>query len=890
MKKNNTLKSLITLLISFVLGYGALITTQLIFSKIIDDLDNKAKNEYSRYKIGEYILKEINAVEKHYYEMAIVSGDKSLMPIQEEIKHELDDIRKALKVLENGGMIKNYIKLNFLNIKETVEEIHYTPIANTKELLKAINLSPYLDDIEKKMIEIDYILELKRDLETANTKDEIKYKREKVEGFFKNIPPLFKDIKENSSRLLYESKKNLEVLENDIEKEKKYYKRLEFVVSYIAMALVIILGYIVIKQILRNNKELEEISKKAEESAQEASRANEIKSQFLANMSHEIRTPLNAIIGFSEILSNSKLNVEEKEKASIILKSAKSLLNIINDILDISKVESGKFELTNTSFNPKKTLEQIVELYSISTKQKNIRFIYNFDENIPSSLIGDETRIKQVLSNVVSNAIKFTPEGKNVTLEVKVVDIKNSKATIKFIIKDEGIGISPENQNKIFNPFSQADGSISRKFGGTGLGLAISLKIVQLMGSRINLVSKEGKGSTFYFELKLDVDEEPKKEEKSKPYNFAVFPLSNDSESLRSSLISTLKEYGKIIEDKKRLEKTNLIDLIFCFDDSHLIEEIEELKNRTNCNVVYVGDEKKLETNNRFQSLINYKLDVPIYGSKVFNIIAEACKIEESEIVNKDKNTNQFNGKILVAEDNANNQLLIELLLKNFGLDVLIVENGQLACQAYEKGDFDLVFLDINMPIMDGLTALKKIREYESNNKRYTPIVALTANTIKGDKETYLEEGMDYYLAKPIENDKLVNVLNLYLKKDSTQTTEDEIITIEKPQSTADKLDHKTVSDKLGVSENIGKMIINKFKSEVIKDLEELENLIKESKRDEIKEKAHYIKNSCLNVCLDEVCSMLQDIEKNNELDDKALTHRFKILKYTIESIIYKKD
>ena len=262
-----------------------------------------------------------------------------------------------------------------------------------------------------------------------------------------------------------------------------------------------------IKQILRKNDELELITKRAKESEEEALIANQTKSQFLANMCHEIRTPLNAIIGFSDILSNSNLADKDREKASIISKSAKALLNIINDILDISKIESGKFEISKNGFDLRELLEQIVQLYTVSAMQKNIRLFYTMDENIPIHLVSDETKLKQVISNILSNAIKFTPQNGKVFFDIKLLNIKNHRAKIKFSIKDEGIGISLENQKKIFEPFSQADGSISRKFGGTGLGLAICLNIVKLLGSEIKLESVENKGSTFFFELDFEIQD-----------------------------------------------------------------------------------------------------------------------------------------------------------------------------------------------------------------------------------------------------------------------------------------------------------------------------------------------------------------------------------------------
>lgn len=886
-KKNTVLHGLIALLGVFLIGYGGLIIIHNIFGKIVDNLDNEVKNEYARYKIGEYILKEISTIETQYYKMGITTRLKAIKPIQKEIEEEIEDIENAIKVLENGGILKNYIKLNLIEISEATEEIRFTP-NNTKYTFEAIDLMPKLEELSRKIYEMERIMTIKLSIHNKNSKENLEDKSFEVQMFFKQLPTLFVRMKENASRLLYDSKKNLDVLERNIKEEKAYYKKLEYILTYFAMAFLIVLGYLVVKQILKKSKELEKITKQAKKSAQEALRANQTKSKFLANMSHEIRTPLNAIIGFSDILSNSELPSKDKEKARIITKSANALLNIINDILDISKVESGKFEIVKKDFNLKDLVEQIVQLYSVNTKQKNIRFLYTLDENIPLNIKSDETKIKQVLSNIISNAIKFTPQDGKVLFDVKLKKIENSIATVQFIVKDEGIGISIKDQKKIFEPFSQADGSISKKFGGTGLGLAISLRIIELLGSKIKLLSKEGEGSTFYFNLDLEVSQKENSFKSELKYNFAICNIINDNEEIRKHLITTLKTFGNIYERDEEIDGCKTIDLIFCFGDPEFAKKLEMRSKRFKAPVVFVGNKSKVENNEKIKSLITYYIDVPIYGSKIYNIIAQSKKIEKKliEEENKEEVKKTYKGKILVAEDNTNNQLLIKLILEELGLKVTIVENGELAIEEYKKNEYDLVFLDINMPIMDGLTALAYIREYEKENNKYTPMIALTANTIKGDKEKYLNQGMDYYLGKPIENDKLMNVLNIYLdKKISSQEIE-----ISKNIQCSDELNTSAISEKLGVSENIAKMLINKFKSDIFNELDDFEKVIKRGNNNEISQKAHYIKNSCLNVCLNEVCSILFDLENPKNLKTSEIKHKFKLIKYKIESIIYKKD
>jgi signal transduction histidine kinase/ActR/RegA family two-component response regulator len=764
-KENAIFRALVALLFAFTLGYFGIIIIHSVFSNILNNLDISVKNEYSRYKIGEYILKEISLIEADFYKMGIVTKVRAIDPIQSEIQVKIQNILNAIEVLEKGGVLKSYIKLNLIEASSSVDEIYFK-IDNKKYVFEAIDLIPKLDELKQKLQEMENIVKLKIAIKDSSDEEYIKNNAFKVELFFKQIPTLFIRMNENSNRLLYDSKRNISDLEKNIQKEKDYYKNLENIFTYIVVFAVILLGTFVIRQIVRKNKELEEITKKAKKSEEEALNANETKSRFLANMSHEIRTPLNAIIGFSDILSNSNMEATDKEKAEIISKSAKALLNIINDILDISKIESGKYEVSKSNFDLKDLLEQIVQLYAVNTKQKNIRFLYTLDESIPNFVFSDETKIKQVLSNILSNAIKFTPENKNVTFDVRLLKLENNIASVRFSVKDEGIGISIDNQRNIFEPFSQADGTISRKYGGTGLGLAISLNIIKMLGSEIKLISRENEGSVFYFDLDLVIQDIINLDSSKLKYDFAICNIVEDTENIRSHLVNVVKYFGRIHQGDEDIESCKKIDLIFCFGDPQFYEKLLKRKERFNCPVVYVGNVEKINNNNIMKPLMDHFLDVPIYGSKIFNIIAESKltvhHIEKVE--NKIEHKETFEGKVLVAEDNPNNQLLIKIVLQKFGLDVTIVENGQLAVDKHLEEDFDLIFLDINMPVMDGLNALKIIRERENRIQKHTPIIALTANTINGDRERYIDEGMDNYLSKPFERNQLISILELYLK------------------------------------------------------------------------------------------------------------------------------
>ena len=871
-KNNSILNSLLSLLVVFVIGYLGIVLIHNIFSNILGNLDSNIKNEYSRYKIGEYILKEINDIETNFYKIGVSTKLKSTEPIKDNIEKKVENIKEAIKVLENGGTLKNNIFLNVFEASSVVDEIIFRN-DDKRLVFESIDLLPKLEELKLKVVDIEKIMKIKLLEEEITLAEKEEWDSFKISLFFKQLPTFFSRMKENASRLLYDSKKNIDALEKNIKTEKEYYKKLENLISYFTIAFVIALGYFLIKQILRKNDELELITKRAKESEEEALIANQTKSQFLANMSHEIRTPLNAIIGFSDILSNSNLADKDREKASIISKSAKALLNIINDILDISKIESGKFEISKNGFDLRELLEQIVQLYTVSAMQKNIRLFYTMDENIPIHLVSDETKLKQVISNILSNAIKFTPQNGKVFFDIKLLNIKNHRAKIKFSIKDEGIGISLENQKRIFEPFSQADGSISRKFGGTGLGLAICLNIVKLLGSEIKLESVENKGSTFFFELDFEIQDIETIDNSKFEYDFAICSKIEDPENIKEHLINTIKHFGRVHEGQD-IEKCEKIDLIFCFGDPELYEKLSNRKKHFKCKAVYVGNIDKINNNNIMKPLMNYFLDVPILGSKISNIIKELKSNEESyEIIEEENIDKIYKGNVLVAEDNSNNQLLIKLILEKFGLNVTITQNGQIALDEYKKNNYDLVLMDINMPIMDGLTALKHIREYELTTNTYTPVVALTANTLKGDKEKFIQSGMDYYLSKPIQNDELIDILELCLNKKNNL-----LVPI-------NKINTELISQRLGISENIAQAISKRFLENIHKELAEFEIVVENADKKEISQKAHYLKNSCLNVCLDDISALLQELENNENLNLLDMQEKFQKIKKLIKSL-----
>ncbi len=641
------------------------------------------------------------------------------------------------------------------------------------------------------------------------------------------------------------------------------------------------------EQLQAQQMELVHTNRALGEAMEAAEVANKLKGEFLANMSHELRTPMNGIMGMTDLCLRTELTEEQKEYLEAVMNCSDSLLTLLNDILDFSKIEAGKMRLEKIAFELESVIEAVVDLLGPRSVEKKLELICDLHADTPNGLVGDPERLRQVILNLVDNALKFTEEGE-VVLEVRAEATDNVKATLLFTVKDTGIGLPEDRKAAIFQSFTQADGATTRKYGGTGLGLTISTQIVEMMGGKIWVESEEGKGSQFSFRVTFPLasTQPVNASEELEVVKNSKILIADGSKTSRESLGALVTAWGGQVESCATVEDGLVLiesgtgdgkpfDVIV-FDEDLAGEKYKAINEATTriqaqnpeAKILWLrplhlaGEGIKTSDFSEFQHL-----NKPVKPSLFRRAIVSLLGGRVSDLSNHSSRNKSWGPgsrkkqlKVLLVEDTPVNRQVASGILKRFDCSVSTAENGKIALEMLEEYEFDLVFMDLQMPVMDGLDATRKIRENERLSK--IPIIAMTAHAMKDDRQRCLDAGMDDYITKPLKTEELRVMVDKWATRNDEPKTPPALEAMNDPRSLswAAPLDRQKAVEFLG-DEELVEEVVAVFMDTIPKMLSDIESAVQEVDMKQLQLTAHSLKGAASNIFAEPIRKTAEKLE-----------------------------
>jgi signal transduction histidine kinase/CheY-like chemotaxis protein len=762
--------SLACLIGLFFAGFLLVLGLHSTFSNLIDDLAEISANEQARSFIGEEIIHCVQIIEKDFHRMATTAGLASQERVGSQIQTMVEHLQHHLNVLRYGGVVNRQLLLNLEGKDRMDRLINYWPeAADSRYVMEIIELAPHLDMLQTKQEQLSRLLRLREELREQGDLQGFVEQERQISLYLKTLPPFFLRINENANRLFFESHQRLEQLKAQLDADRKQYRATEVISIFAVIASVMTVSFLVARQINASNVALRRAWEQMRLARDEAERASQAKSHFVSRMSHELRTPMNAILGFAQLMEREQLLPSHKRYMREINKAGNHLLELINQVLDLAKIEAGHLVLEQMDYDLVQTVDEVASIIAESAHAKGLQLKAFASPDLPTRIKGDPPRVREILINLMGNAAKFTERG-----EVGVwVEPDEEGRRVRFRIWDTGIGIDGETLPRLFKPFAQADESITRRCGGTGLGLMICKELVEAMGGTIDTRSEPGVGTEFRFDIPL----EPSVGAVLRPIPLAgsTALLVMDDELITQMLQRHIESLGAGVLVSHSLSEAHRV-LANGRGDIRLIIVGAAFRSILSCIPPKWGVEEpiRLAISQKLMGAADggecegadAMLKPPVTYTNLCETfeMARGRRMDAAAGVSGPRHSRTaYKVHVLVVEDNPVNQLVASDMLDALGYKVEIANNGAEALEEIRKRSFDIVLMDVEMPVMDGYSATREIRRWErETGTGPVPVIAMTANAMSDDQARCIESGMDDHLAKPFSLEALAGLIKLW--------------------------------------------------------------------------------------------------------------------------------